>query len=338
MTSVAGNVSQHLPAAFEVHDPGFLNITGQSPTLDVLLHNDAFPFAHEASVYIPSTDELFLTSNIYTDPATHHSTISISKVALSSHPVSSQIINSSIPLPNGAVNHNDGILFCAQGTLNQSGGLFQMSLDPPYRATRLVGDFYGREFNSLNDVVVADDGAFWFTDPSYGFVQGIRPAPQLPGQVYRFDPATRGLRVVADGFEKPNGIAFSPDQKTIYITDTGSTIGDGSTDPTKPSTIYAYDVATLHGEPALVNRRVFAMADTGVPDGIKTDTAGNVYAGCGDGINVWSAGGVLLGKIRVKDGAANFSFGRDGRLFILNENTLWAAQLGKGVKGALLGV
>lgn len=80
------------------------------------------------------------------------------------------------------------------------------------------------------------------------------------------------------------------------------------------------------------------MADTGIPDGIKVDMNGNVYAGCGDGINVWSAGGVLLGKILIKDGAANFSFGRNGRLFILNEKTLWAAQLGKGVKGALLGI
>lgn len=78
------------------------------------------------------------------------------------------------------------------------------------------------------------------------------------------------------------------------------------------------------------------MADAGVPDGIKLDMDGNVYAGCGDGINVWSPGGVLLGKILIKDGAANFSFGRNGQMFILNENTLWTAQLSRSVKGALL--
>jgi gluconolactonase len=99
---------------------------------------------------------------------------------------------------------------------------------------------------------------------------------------------------------------------------------------------YAFDVSIIDGEQFLTNRRVFAMADTGVPDGIKLDMEGNVYAGCGDGINVWSPGGVLLGKILIKDGAANFSFGRNGQMFILNENILWAAQLSRSVKGALL--
>lgn len=80
------------------------------------------------------------------------------------------------------------------------------------------------------------------------------------------------------------------------------------------------------------------MADAGIPDGIKCDLEGNVYSGCGDGVHVWSAGGVLLGKILVDGGAANFCFGRDGELFILNETRLWRAQLGPDVKGALLGI
>ena len=78
------------------------------------------------------------------------------------------------------------------------------------------------------------------------------------------------------------------------------------------------------------------MADTGIPDGIKQDIYGNVYSGCGDGINVWSPGGVLLGKILIKSGVSNFSFGRNGEIFIMNENRLWKAQLGSWVKGALL--
>jgi gluconolactonase len=80
------------------------------------------------------------------------------------------------------------------------------------------------------------------------------------------------------------------------------------------------------------------MADTGIPDGIKCDMEGNVYSGCGDGINVWSPGGVLIGKILVQGGAANFCFGRSGEIFILNENRLWRAQLGHQVRGALLGI
>lgn len=99
---------------------------------------------------------------------------------------------------------------------------------------------------------------------------------------------------------------------------------------------YAFDITTYHGQPFLTNRRVFAMAANGIPDGIKTDMEGNVYAGCGDGVNVWSPGGVLLGKIYIKSGVANFSFGRNGQMFIMNENKLLSAQLGHWVRGSLL--
>lgn len=101
---------------------------------------------------------------------------------------------------------------------------------------------------------------------------------------------------------------------------------------------YAFDVSTSHGEPFLTNRRVFAMADQGIPDGIKCDLNGNVYSGCGDGIIIWSPGGVLLGRILIDGGVANFCFGRNGEVFALNEHLLWRVQLGAGVKGALLGI
>lgn len=78
------------------------------------------------------------------------------------------------------------------------------------------------------------------------------------------------------------------------------------------------------------------MAANGIPDGIKCDMEGNVYSGCGDGINVWSSGGVLLGIVKVEGGASNFCFGREGAMYILNENRLWKAQLLKSVRGALL--
>lgn len=87
-----------------------------------------------------------------------------------------------------------------------------------------------------------------------------------------------------------------------------------------------------------MNRRLFAMANTGIPDGIKCDLDGNVYSGCGDGINVWSPGGVLLGLIAIEGGVANFCFGRNGEIFALNEHKLWRIQLGEGVRGALLGI
>lgn len=86
----------------------------------------------------------------------------------------------------------------------------------------------------------------------------------------------------------------------------------------------------------MTNRRLFALAADGIPDGIKCDMDGNVYSGCGDGVNVWSPGGVLLGIVKIEGGAANFCFGKGGSLYILNEHRLWKAQLSKSVRGALL--
>ena len=88
-----------------------------------------------------------------------------------------------------------------------------------------------------------------------------------------------------------------------------------------------------------MNRRLFAFADNGVPDGIKCDTTGNVYSGCGDGVHVWSPGAELIGKIYVPDGScANFCFGKEGELFLLSDFKVWHVQLDKNVKGALLGI
>jgi gluconolactonase len=89
-----------------------------------------------------------------------------------------------------------------------------------YEAKLLITDFHGRPFNSPNDVVVHSDGSIWFTDPMYGWEQGIRPKPRLPNQIYRYDTVTGGIRAIADGFGKPNGICFSPNETIVYVTDT----------------------------------------------------------------------------------------------------------------------
>ena len=99
---------------------------------------------------------------------------------------------------------------------------------------------------------------------------------------------------------------------------------------------YAFDVIERSGSQFLANRRVFAMADTGVPDGIKCDVQGNVYSGCGDGVNVWSPGGRLLGKIVIPGGVANFCFTRKGEMVLLNETRLWVVRISERRQGALL--
>ncbi|KAE8154864.1 hypothetical protein BDV25DRAFT_147114 [Aspergillus avenaceus] len=188
-------------------------------------------------------------------------------------------------MANGGINYGpDYILFCAQGSMAARSGLYRMSRAAPYETELLKGDFFSRPFNSVNDVVVHADGSVWFTDPSYGFEQGYRPPPCLPNQVYRWCPGTGSIRAMADGFGKPNGICFSPGEEVVYVTDTDRVRGDGTVDDRRVSSIYAFDVCVCHGEPFLANRRLFAMAERGIPDGIKCDLEGNVYSGCGDGM------------------------------------------------------
>ena len=95
---------------------------------------------------------------------------------------------------------------------------------------------------------------------------------------------------------------------------------------------------TSSGAPFLVNRRLFAFAANGFPDGIKCDVYGNVYSGCGDGVEVWNPAGTMLGRILVPGGVANFCFGKDGEMFICAEQKLWRLQLARATKGALLGI
>ncbi|CAK7211681.1 hypothetical protein SCUCBS95973_001197 [Sporothrix curviconia] len=329
---------------FKAYEAAFSAIIGPAPTLDCLLKVDEFPFAHEAGVFVAATDELFITSNQYCDPVSDKKKVQISRVVLSSDRTTAQrhdVDCDAIQMGNGGVNYRDDkeVLFCAQGSMTQPSGLFAMETCHPYKTRQVIAGFHGRPFNSVNDVVVQrESGCIWFTDPSYGYEQGYRPRPRLPSQVYCYAPDTDTIRAVADGFGHPNGLCFAPDETMLYVTDTDWIHGDGTTDDSRVSSIYAFDVVHYAGEPFLTNRRLFAMADTGIPDGIKCDMQGNVYSGCGDGINVWSPGGVLLGKILVDGGAANFCFGRDGELFVLNETRLWRAQLGSRVRGALLGI
>lgn len=97
-----------IPSASSIYDDSFHDILGPAPKLELLLENNAFPFAHEAGVYIPSTESLFMTSNIFIDPITHQKTIKITRVSVSENPVTSEIINSTVPMPNGGVNNATG--------------------------------------------------------------------------------------------------------------------------------------------------------------------------------------------------------------------------------------
>ena len=188
--------------------------------------------------------------------------------------------------------------------------------------TVLTDSFDGKRLNSPNDVVVRSDGSVWFTDPTYGILsdyEGYRAEPEQGARnVYRIDPSSGALSVVADDFRQPNGLAFSPDETRLYVADSAR-----SHDETAPSHIRVFDV---EDGSRLVNGRVFCDLDNGIPDGLRTDTAGNVWTSAGDGVHCFAPDGTLLGKILVPQTVANLAFGgpRRNRLYITATRSLYA--------------
>ncbi|PCH42931.1 calcium-dependent phosphotriesterase [Wolfiporia cocos MD-104 SS10] len=197
---------------------------------------------------------------------------------------------------------------------------------PPHNATIVLDNYFGREFNSVNDGKIhRQSGKIFFTDVTYGYLKGFRDPPRMKNQVYSFDPTTGHVRVATDAVVRPNGIAFSQDGKTAYVGDTGAAAGSLGRDQTMPATIYAFDVDPRSH--VFTNRRVFAFIDAAVPDGIQVDTIGNVYSSCGDGVHVWSRDGTLIGKIFIGHVSANLAFAGRGKLVILGSHTLYLAQI-----------
>jgi gluconolactonase len=193
------------------------------------------------------------------------------------------------------------------------------------RVTVLAERYKGKRLNSPNDVVVKSDGSIWFTDPPYGIMsdyEGRKATSDIGAcNVYRISPRTRELSVVADDFVKPNGLAFSPDELTLYVADSGA-----SHDPTGPHHVRAFDVV---GGKRLGRSRVFAEISPGIPDGLRTDGDGNVWISAGDGVHCYSPAGQLLGKIKVPEKVANLTFGgrKRNRLFITATTSLYAVYV-----------
>lgn len=191
--------------------------------------------------------------------------------------------------------------------------------------TVLVDNYQGKRFNSPNDVVVKSDGTIWFTDPPYGILQPNEGYPGLcevgGNFVYRFDPETQEVTLVADDMEKPNGLAFSPDESILYVADSAK-----SHDPFGNHDIHAYDV--IDGK-RLANHRIFAVIEPGIPDGLRLDINGYLYISSHDSIQVYSPAGELLGKIMVPEIIANCTFGgpNKDRLFIAATKSIYAITL-----------
>ena len=194
----------------------------------------------------------------------------------------------------------------------------------------IITHYAGKRLNSPNDLTVAGDGAIWFTDPTFGLLmpnQGSLAEPELDHRsVYRFDPRSGGLRRMAD-FEQPNGLAFSPDGRTLYVSDTSLSLGEIPGDQT--GTLHQIEAFDVADDGTLSNRRFFCHTDHGYPDGFAVDPRGWVWTTAADGIHILAPDRTPLGYIPTPTVCSNCTFGgRDGRrLFVAATSLLLAIDL-----------
>jgi gluconolactonase len=188
--------------------------------------------------------------------------------------------------------------------------------------TVLMDRFENKRLNSPNDVVVKSDDSVWFTDPPFGILgnyEGHVAQIELPTNVYRLDPRTGQAAVVAGDVPRPNGLCFSPDESRLYVVVSGA----------MPREIRVYDVVA--GGTALANGRVWVNAGTGIPDGMRCDTDGNLWCGWGggeglDGVAVYNPDGRVIGRVLLPERCANLCFGglRRNRLFLAASQSLYS--------------
>ncbi len=212
----------------------------------------------------------------------------------------------------------------------ESGGRRVVRTELDGTQTVLADRFEGKRLNSPNDIVVHSDDSVWFSDPNYGILSdytGIKAESEIGRNcLFRIDAASGELTVATDELVKPNGLAFSPDEKILYVADSGvSHQQDG------PHHIVAFDV----DGPRLRNGRVFAVIDAGAPDGFRVDVDGNIWTSAADGVHCFTPDGQLIGKIHTPEVVTNLTFGgrRRSRLFMTGGTSLFAVYVGtRGVQ------
>jgi gluconolactonase len=200
--------------------------------------------------------------------------------------------------------------------------------------TVIADRFEGKPLNSPNDIVCKSDGSIWFTDPPFGilgYYEGHVARPELPTNVYRWDPAAGKLAVMAGDVDRPNGLAFSPDESRLYIVQSGGS----------PRVIRAYEV--VDGGTRLDKPRDLIRAENdGSPDGLRVDVDGNLWAGWGmgaeglDGVSIFNPAGKLIGRIDLPERCANLCFGgrHRNRLFMCGSTSIFSLYVNtQGVAG-----
>ncbi len=221
---------------------------------------------------------------------------------------------------NGHTRDHEGrLISCEHGTRRVT----RLEADGDF--TVLADSFAGKRLNSPNDVVVKSDGSIWFTDPTYGILsnyEGYQAEPEQDAHgVYRIDAASGEITRVIDDFTQPNGIAFSPDETKLYVSESGF-----SHDPNVPRHIRVFDVLP---DNTLANGREFCAIDVGLADGFRFDSDGWLWSSSGDGVQVFDPMGKLAGRILLPQTASNLTFGGPdkSRLYITATKSLYAVDV-----------
>ena len=266
----------------------------------------------EGPIYFPASDTL-----IFSDIPNHH-------LLQWTPELGARVLNQHSNYTNGGTRDRLGRRISCEHLTNSV-----VRIEGDGSRTILASTYNGKRLNSPNDVVISSDGAVWFTDPSYGILSDregrSRPSEQEGCFVYRIDPISGNLSVVCDSLIMPNGLAFSADEKTLYIADSSNShFAHGH------HHVFAFDVAP---DCSLSNRRIFYEVKDGVPDGMRIDEHNNLWCSSGRGVEVISPNGEQIFHIPVPEVVTNLTFGgvEGNTLFITSESSLYAIQL--SVKG-----
>ncbi|KAL9004864.1 MAG: hypothetical protein Q9188_002325 [Gyalolechia gomerana] len=324
-----GSTSVPNDTSFALVDEANFLVFDQQRGLEILGSNPSYDFVfevseavHEAPVYVPFQNKLYL-SQLAPPPGYLPQLV----VDLNQNPPSLSEYLSDPPVyaPNGGTFHDGLIYWGASGGNNSIGGTEQRvslrTLDPATNKTNtLLNNYFGYFFNNIDDLFIHPNGDVWFTDPQYSWFNKLTDTPpQLEAATYRFTPSTGAVRLVEDSLLQPNGIALAPNNRTLYISDTGAVSGpispyipaQGSTfNATGKRTIYAFDLSD--DATYLTNKRAIYLAQDWVPDGLKVARNGYVVTGAGKGVDVLSEQGDLLLRVQTNYTVQNFAWVGEG--------------------------
>ncbi len=277
--------------------------------------------AHEGPVAVPASNRIYFTTKPdFTANDTH---IAIRFVDVSTGEVGTLTPRSNMANSMWLSKDGRSLLVAEQGSLETPGAISRIDLADGSR-TVVVDAFEGKPFNSPNKVIEADSGWIYFSDPDYGHNQGFKPPPELPMAIYAHDPATGTTKVLTDALDRPHGLALSPDQGVLYMTDTNAIDGKHAYDPSATRAVLA---APLLAPDRLGPIETIATVPVGIPDGLTTTAEdGHLWVGAGDGLRRYTPDGDLVELFPVAGGVFNVTRYGDA-MYSTADTAIWRTRM-----------